>query len=309
MIFTANAFFFCAFPREFCFEECLQRQQSALLWGRGGFDQLRHVVPQGGSLGCQETKQSSGCLGEPPPSCLPGRHQEELVCSHTFQTAPGRQNLHLKMDLFFLDWASLEGPQVGRGAVACWGLPLEVPCYLLHPGTPHFPVPLYCVRWQVETTRSRLFAHRIQSGWCQSPKPRDVWFRLMTWCCPLSPSALPPSFLAWIIWRQIPNIYTRIWIIWTWGPEHRFLLHKHFVPKEIVRLKGDATGFCRRLPVQKLCKISSSLKQDYQVLLLQSHGVLELPAPSNPTARLPATRLGFNFVDDLPLLGFQEKFF
>lgn len=66
MIFTANAFFFCAFPREFCFEECLQRQQSALLWGRGGFDQLRHVVPQGGSLGCQETKQSSGCLESCP---------------------------------------------------------------------------------------------------------------------------------------------------------------------------------------------------------------------------------------------------
>ena len=45
------------------------RGQSQLcLWGRGGIQPLGlgHIVPQGGFLGCQGTKQSARWVGEPP---------------------------------------------------------------------------------------------------------------------------------------------------------------------------------------------------------------------------------------------------
>lgn len=102
---------------------------------------------------------------------------------------------------------------------------------------------------------------------------------------------------------------TRIRMILTWKAEHRrVLLHEHFTPKEIVSLKLDSSGFAQGPPGQKLCTIHSSLKQDCQVILWQSHRDLKLSALQTPLPLFRLPRHWFIFLkDSLRLLEFQEK--
>lgn len=208
------------------------------LWGRGGSQQLQHMVGRGTSLGRLETNQSLELVGELPLFYPFGEQQGPDL---TFSKQPQESKIYVIKWIFFFSPAWIERLPSRLGAVGWCGLPVQARCCLFHPRG--FP----SGRWELLGIGSPPTKRKFRSR----PSPGTSGVDLRSGCnvsLPLSPTPLPPpqSFLALIIWRQIHNSYTRIRIIWARGPEHGSLLPERFVSEKIVRLKQDSSGVCLR---------------------------------------------------------------
>lgn len=144
-------------------------------WGRGGSEQLEQVVRWGGSLGCLERNQSSGLVGKLPPLCLAGDPRGPEGWLSNFPNSPRKHNLHLKMNLFRLDWASQEGPGQGRALLVGADCPWRcaVGSFILG------GLPLSCVKWQAGVA----LCTRKQVRLVPEPQAQGYLVWATPWCC------------------------------------------------------------------------------------------------------------------------------
>lgn len=157
-------FRFAHCTKSFAWKNIYTGRSLRCLWGRGGSQQLEHVVGRGGSLGCLETNQSLELVGDLPLFCPVGDQQGlEGLLSH-FPNSPRKAKSACKNGFFFphprLNWTSQKGFPAGSGLLVVMG------CYGRY-AVVSFTVgvlPLYCVKWQVGAGRNRLFGHQNKSG-------------------------------------------------------------------------------------------------------------------------------------------------
>lgn len=148
------------------------------LWGRGGSQQLQHMVGRGTSLGRLETNQSLELVGELPLFYPFGEQQGPDL---TFSKQPQESKIYVIKWIFFfpcLDW------KASQQAGCCWLVWTASASTLLSLSSPGVS------QWQVGTVRNRLSSHQKKVPF--TSEPRDLWCRPALWLQCVSPSLPHP---------------------------------------------------------------------------------------------------------------------